>query len=198
MHARNVAWLLPLFLTACLHLHKPQQQQNQVLAPPNDNLPKPPLTHPELSASTVTIPDEPLATDSDVKQEPIPPAKHKKPAKTTQQAASANSQQAVSAPPVVPESPGPGASASASVSAIGELSSGGDPSDQRRETDETIASTERGLNGLGRSLNDQEQKTAAQIREYIKQAREALLSGDMDGAKTLAAKAKALLTELSQ
>jgi hypothetical protein len=190
MHARNVAWLLPLFLTACLHLHKPQQQQSQVLTPPNDNLPKPTMTHPELSASTVTIPDEPLATDSDVKQEPIPPAKHKKPAKNTQQAATANTQQAASAPPVAPESSG--------VSAIGELSSGGDPSDQRRETDETIASTEHGLNGLGRTLNDQEQKTAAQIREYIKQAREALLSGDMDGAKTLAAKAKALLTELSQ
>jgi hypothetical protein len=192
MHARNVAWLLPLFLTACLHLHKPQQQQSQVLAPPNENLPKPPLMHPELSASTVTIPDEPLATDSDVKQEPIPPVKHKKPVKSsTQQAASANSQQAASVPPPV-------AAESPSVSAIGDLSSGGDPSDQRRETDETIASTERGLNGLGRTLNDQEQKTAAQIREYIKQAREALLSGDMDGAKTLAAKAKALLTELSQ
>ena len=190
MHARNVAWLLPLFLTACLHLHKPQPQQSQVLAPPDPNLPKPALTHPELSASTVMIPDEPIAIDSDVKQEPIPPAKRKKPAKSTQQAASANNQQAVSAPPAAPEIP--------SVSAIGDLSSGGDPSDQRRETDETIASTERGLNGLGRTLNDQEQKTAGQIREYIKQAREALLSGDMDGAKTLAAKAKALLTELSQ
>ena len=181
MYARNAAWLLPLFLSACLHSHKPQPQQNQILVPTNENLPKPAVAHPELSASTVTIPDEPLATESNVKQEPIPPAKRKKPAKNTQQAASA--------PPAAPESPG--------VSAIGELSSG-DPSDERRETDESIASTERGLNGLGRSLSAQEQKTAGQIREYIKQAREALLSGDMDGAKTLAAKAKALLTELSQ
>ena len=189
MHARNVAWLLPLFLTACHHSHKPQQQQNQILVPTNENLPKPVETHPELSASTVTIPDEPLATDSNVKQEPIPPAKRKKPAKNTQPAVSANTQQAASVPPAAPESPG--------VSAIGELSSG-DPSDERRETDESIANTEHGLNGLGRTLNAQEQKTAGQIREYIKQAREALLSGDMDGAKTLAAKAKALLTELSQ
>ena len=189
MRARDAAWLLPLFLTACLHSHKPQQQQNQILVPTNENLPKPAVSHPELSASTVTIPDEPLATDSNVKQEPIPKAKRKKPAKNTQPAASANTQQTASAPPAAPESPG--------VSAIGELSSG-DPSDERRETDESIASTERGLNGLGRTLSSQEQKTAAQIREYIKQAREALLSGDMDGAKTLAAKAKALLTELSQ
>ena len=189
MYARNAAWLLPLFLSACLHSHKPQPQQNQILVPTNENLPKPAVAHPELSASTVTIPDEPLATDSNVKQEPIPPAKRKKPAKNTQPVAPANTQQAASAPPAAPESPG--------VSAIGELSSG-DPSDERRETDESIASTERGLNGLGRSLSAQEQKTAGQIREYIKQAREALLSGDMDGAKTLAAKAKALLTELSQ
>jgi len=192
MHARNVAWLLPLFLTACLHLHKPQPQQNQVLIPTNENLPKPAVTHPELSASTVTLPDEPLATDSNVTQEPIPPAKRKKPAKNTQQAASASAQQAASAPPAAPAAP-----ESPGVSAIGELSSG-DPSDERRETDESIANTEHGLNGLGRTLNAQEQKTAGQIREYIKQAREALLSGDMDGAKTLAAKAKALLTELSQ
>jgi hypothetical protein len=53
------------------------------------------------------------------------------------------------------------------------------------------------LIGLNRSLNDQEQKTAAQIREFLKQAREALASGDVDGAHTLAAKAKVLLSELA-
>lgn len=136
---------------------------------------------PDLPASTVTIPDQPLATDSNVKQEPIPPAKHRRAPKANQQVASA--------PPPAAESPG--------VSAIGQLSSG-EPSDQRHDTEDSITATERGLNGLGRALNDQEQKTAAQIREYIKQAREALLSGDVDGAKTLAAKAKVLLGELSQ
>jgi hypothetical protein len=54
------------------------------------------------------------------------------------------------------------------------------------------------LNGLTRKLSGQEQKTAAQIREYLKQAREALISGDVDGAHTLAAKAKVLLSELNQ
>ena len=34
-------------------------------------------------------------------------------------------------------------------------------------------------------------KTAAQIREFLKQARQALTSGDVDGAHTLAVKAKA-------
>jgi hypothetical protein len=82
------------------------------------------------------------------------------------------------------------------VSAIGQLSSG-DHSDLSRETADAIAATERGLNGIGRALNDQEQKTAAQIREFLKQARQALTSGDVDGAHTLAAKAKVLLGELS-
>ena len=48
------------------------------------------------------------------------------------------------------------------------------------------------------SLSDQEQKTAGDIREILKQAREALASGDADGAHTLAAKAKVLLAELTK
>ncbi len=50
--------------------------------------------------------------------------------------------------------------------------------------------------GISRQLNYQEQKTAAQIREYIKHAREALTAGDVDGASNLATKAKLLLDEL--
>jgi len=83
------------------------------------------------------------------------------------------------------------------VSAIGQLSSG-DPTDLRRETVESIATIERGLIGINRQLSDAEQKTAVQIREYLKQAREALETGDVDGAHTLAAKAKVLLSELNQ
>ena len=54
------------------------------------------------------------------------------------------------------------------------------------------------MKGINRRLNDQEQKTAEHIREFIKQAKAALASGDVDGASTLAAKAKVLLTELQQ
>jgi hypothetical protein len=83
------------------------------------------------------------------------------------------------------------------VSAIGQLSSG-DPADLRQRTINSIAATEHGLSSITRPLNDQEQKTAAQIREFLKQARAALASGDMDGAHTLAAKARVLLGELSR
>jgi hypothetical protein len=83
------------------------------------------------------------------------------------------------------------------VSAIGELSSG-DPADYRQETSDSIAAIERSLNGITRPLNDSEQKTADHIREFLKQARAALASGDVDGAHTLASKARVLLNELTQ
>jgi len=61
-----------------------------------------------------------------------------------------------------------------------------------------IAATERGLNNITRPLSDGEQKIAAQIRDFLKQARVALTSGDVDGAHTLASKAGVLLKELTQ
>jgi hypothetical protein len=83
------------------------------------------------------------------------------------------------------------------VSAIGQLSTGDAP-DLRQQTVNSLIATERGLNGIRRRFNDQEQKTVDQIREYLKQARAALTSGDIDGAHTLSVKAKLLLSELSQ
>jgi hypothetical protein len=88
-------------------------------------------------------------------------------------------------------------SENAGVSAIGQLSSG-EPSELRSQTQNSISSTERGLRDINRTLNDQEQKTVAQIREFLKQARTALTSGDVDGAHTLAVKAKVLLGEINQ
>lgn len=84
------------------------------------------------------------------------------------------------------------------VNAIGEggLTSA-DPS-SRHDTEDSIATIERGLAGISRPLNDSEQKTAGQIREFLKQAKAALASGDTDGAQTLTQKAKALLAELTK
>jgi hypothetical protein len=127
------------------------------------------------------VPAQPTKPDANAQTQPPPkpPVRHKKPQSTppqpTQQAAA----------------PDPG------VSAIGQLSSGA-PSDQRQQTSDSITATERGLNSITRNLSGLEQKTAAQIREWLKQAHDALDHGDVDGAHTLAAKAKALLTELNQ
>jgi hypothetical protein len=169
--AKSVLWLLPLLLTACFH--KASRPQVQPLAPPlgETTQPKPAAASVELPDSALTIPNEPTVQ---AKEAAKPPVKHRKPAaRPVQQAAN----------------PNPG------VSAIGQLTSGNAP-DLRRQTVDSIAATERGLNGIGRKLNDQEQKTAMQVREYLKQARQALASGDAEGAYTLTAKAKVLLNEL--
>jgi hypothetical protein len=175
LSARSAGWLLPLLLlTGCIH--KTQVAQNQPLAPPIEDTP-PPKPEPaptNLPPPEVTIPVQPQP-QVPVPSEPVKkPPKHKKPVNTNPQVASNE----------VP-----------AVSAAGTLSAA-DPPSVRQQADASIESTEKTLNGISRKLNDQEQKTAAQIREYLKEAREALTAGDADGARNLANKAKALLDEL--
>jgi hypothetical protein len=183
--ARNVAWLLPvafvlpLFLTGCF-LHKSGKAPVQPTAPPIQSASVPPPT--PLPPPEVTIPTRPAVAGTKLPaQTPRPPVKRKKPTANTPPAS--ETQQAS-----IPSS---------GVSAIGQLSSG-DPAGFRRQTEDSIASTERGLKAITRPLNDQEQKTAAHIHEFLKQASAALASGDIDGANTLAAKAKVLLSELQR
>jgi hypothetical protein len=187
LRARNVAWLLPFLLTACFH--KTHSSNSQPYAPPLSTVPKPATTSVELPPTATTIPTQPLASGIQLEPTRKPRIKHWRHAdKAVQQTASTAPPPVNSAPQATTETP--------EVSAVGKLSSG-DPSDMRRETADTIAATERGLNGIGRALNDSEQKTAAQIREFLKQASVALATGDVDGAHTLAAKAKVLLGELA-
>ena len=172
--ARCAVWLLPLLLTGCFH--KTQIAQNQPLAPPIEDTP-PPKPEPaptNLPPPEVTIPTQPEPTQITPAPEPIKkPPRHKKPANPTQIASAGTP----------------------AMSAIGQLSTA-DPTNVRQQTDASIQATEKALNGITRKLNDQEQKTAAQIREWLKQARQALTAGDIDGARGLADKAKVLLDEL--
>jgi hypothetical protein len=177
--ARSIfAFLLPLVLTGCFH--KTNQAKVEPLAPPIVDAPppKPEPTPTDLPPPVIAVPNQTPAPSASAppREAPKPPVRHRKPAASNTQLASNGS---------------PG------VSAIGQLSSG-DPSDLRGQTVASIAATERGLSSINRKLSDQEQKTAAQIREFLKQARAALNSGDVDGAHTLAAKAKVLLGELSR
>ena len=179
--------VLPL-LQGCTQ--KQPKPQPQVLAPPILDVPpdKP------AAVSTADLPPPVVGTpppaqpdpNAAASQPPPPPKKpvhRKKPATTPAQPA----QDAANTPPA----------GSPSVSAIGELSSGAS-GDARSQADEAINSTEKGLNAITRTLSDSESKTAAQIREFLKQARAALTTGDVDGALTLTKKAKVLLAELNQ
>jgi len=179
MPARIAAWLLPLLLAGCVH--KSDTSLTQSLAPPIEDapLPKPSNAPANLPPPVITVPQAPVPVATAPPQAPPkPPVKHKKPPKKdTEQAAA------------TPENP--------EVSAIGQLSTGA-AYDLRRQTMSSIDTTEHGLSGITRTLSDPEQKTAALIREDLKQARAALDSGDVDGARTLVVKAKVLLAELRQ
>ncbi|HLY39605.1 MAG TPA: hypothetical protein VKR52_00265 [Terracidiphilus sp.] len=171
-----VAWLLLLMLTACSH--KPQQSAAKPYAPPIDpNAPKPTTTAAEVPPAVATVPTQPASAQIKPPDQPLKPkTHHKKPVKETEQASNA--------------APAP------EVSAIGTLSPA-DPPDEQLQTKSSIDTTERTLNGITRKLDDQEMKTAAQIREFLKQAKTALASGDVDGAHTLAVKAGVLLAEIN-
>lgn len=175
-----VLCVLPLVLAGCIH--KNEQAQNQPLAPPVIDTPPPaPVPSPtDLPPPVVTTP--PAEKPQVQEQPPAPPAQ--KPARRPARRAKPETKPAEQTANSVP-----------AVAAIGQLTPG-DSSDLRSQTEQSIQSVEQGLKGVTRGLSDQEQKTVAQIREFIKQARAALGSGDVDGAHTLALKAKVLLSEI--
>ncbi len=185
--ARSIGGLLPLLLCACIHNRT--QSQVQPLAPPIED--PPPL---KTDSSTANLPPtiitEPKPQPPTIVMRPEPPKvvqKHKKTSKP------------VSPPPTAsqPSTEVAAGTAPPEVPAIGTFTSGV-PDDQKNQAANSIADVEKGLSSITRKLSDQEEKTSTQIKEYLKQARTALNSGDVEGANTLAIKAKVLLSELSQ
>jgi hypothetical protein len=182
LRPRHLALLISILLTGCV-FDKKQPTPPLSLAPSLSSVPRPDIIHPVLSEADDTIPDEPLEAveDSDLPARPF--THHQHPFVRPPQPAA-------TVPPATQAADPP------EVSAIGQLSTP-EPSDLQLSVKGSIDSTEHGLNTIGRSLNEQERKTASQIREFLKQAKEALNNGDIDGAKTLASKAKVLLSELN-
>ena len=176
--AKIVAWVLPWFLTGCW-FHRNQKAAAPPVAPKIETRTTGPLPAQE-PPPEVTIPNKPQVSETRLPYETAKRPPKRKKAPTTPPVP--ESQQASSGEPV--------------VSAIGQLSTG-DPAGARSQTEIALNEIERVLKGITRQLDDQEQTTAAHIRENLKQAREALKSGDVDGASTLAAKAKVLLQELT-
>ncbi len=183
---KYAVWLLlPLLVAGCDH--KDKAQPPQALAPPIVDAPPPkPATvaKEDLPPPVVGDPTPPKPVDTKPVEPPKKPVR--KPKKPAPAATTPPETAAVTPPPVTP-----------SVSAAGELSGGGS-ADLRSETEDSINSTEKGVNAVTRPLSDSELKTVGQIRDFLKQAREALGTGDVDGAQTLVKKAKVLLAELNQ
>ena len=186
--ARKVAWLLPLLLSGCVR--NTNLSQTQVMAPPIEDAPPPSLAPASLPSPVITIPnpDKPVVVVQE--QPPKQPPKHKKPAQKPAGTTSANA--AGSSGTQVAENTPP-----SEVNAAGNFTTPEAP-DSKKQAEDSIAEIEKGLSGIGHKLSDTEEKTSLQIKEYLKEARTALISGDVDAANNLTKKAKALLGELGQ
>ena len=182
--AKRVVWLLPLLLTGCFGIpfHRRRSQNPLGLAPHINRAEAVPLTVIELPPEDTVIAAQAIY-NMWVDYHPIIPPMRRRRSPTPNDAAT-------TAEPAQPAS-------SPAVSAIGQLSSG-DGEYFRQQTENSIADVERRLNGIHRALSDPEQRTAGHIREFLKQARAALASGDVEGAHTLATKAQVLLTGLAE
>jgi hypothetical protein len=191
--ASTIAVLVPLcILAGCRHkVQATPPPAAQVYSPSAvaGNAPPPQLPPPKQPDVKPPAPDV-------AKQPPPPKAKkqpsHKpKPTEATQAAkdaaAQAATQQASAGQP--PE-----------MSPIGQLSSSGEHSGvpSRHAIQELINNVEKGLSGIEPSLAKDEKLTATQIHTFLTKAQQALDQDDLDGANTLATKAKVLLSELTK
>ncbi len=85
------------------------------------------------------------------------------------------------------------------TAAIGELTAGGAANPQaQQEAADLIASIEKRLNVMSAQTVRRQRTQINRVRNFWRQAREALSTGDTDGAKTLATKAKLLLDDLEK
>ena len=95
---------------------------------------------------------------------------------------------AAAAPPPSPEE-----------TAIGALTAGGEASPQvTQEAADLITSSEKRLNALPAQKTEDEKAQVSKVKNFLKDAQEALKTGDAEGAKTLATKAKLLLDDLEK
>jgi len=211
MRANHLSSSLALLVVLSTGCHRNNAPPAQAQAPPlqtgKGTLSKPQTTQqaektdkplasplPQPSAQSVPIPPP---TTKKVKHKVKPPPKPADSAQTATggtpaQPTSANSESV----PTEQQAATPGGAASP----IGQVTIGDSAMGERtkKETADLINGTEQGLDGIKRSLSTDEKSTAAQIRNYLKQAQQALDNGDTDGAHNLATRAKLLLDELTK
>ena len=85
------------------------------------------------------------------------------------------------------------------AAAIGALTSGGEANPRsQQEAADMIAANEKRLSALPAQIVEDQKAQISKVKTFQRQAQEALTSGDAEGAKTLATKAKLLLDDLSK
>ena len=167
-------------LSGCIHLHKRPKVPvlPPVLAPIELETLPPQANPPMLDMPVVEMPPIPVAAAA---ASPRRERRRTAPAKT------------IAAPEEATPEP------MTDTAAIGELTAGGaaDPQAQQEASD-LIASIEKRLNALSAQTVRRQRAQINRVRNFWRQAQEALGSGDTEGAKTLATKAKLLLDDLEK
>jgi outer membrane biosynthesis protein TonB len=176
--------LLVLVISGCEHkkpvLVMPQQPPSPAATPQASPTPAEAETQP-------AQPPEAQPTPTPAEQPKTKPKRHgaaKKPGEKSEVARNTSSKKVIQAEPApTPQqvSPGP----TPADSGTGQTS-----------TDQLLQSAEANVNGITRTLSKDEEAMRAQIREFIKQSRNATAENDPARAHTLAVKARLLSDEL--
>jgi ribosomal protein S20 len=136
---------------------------------------------PMVEAPLVQLPPVPVASDAGK-----PKRERKRPVAKT-------------APAPEPVQVAAAAEPSPEETAIGALTAGGEANPQtKQDAADLIASSEKRLNALPSQKAEDEKAQVNKVKNFLKDAQDALKSGDADGAKTLATKAKLLLDDIEK
>ena len=136
---------------------------------------------PTVEGERIDLPPVPVASN-----EGKPRRERKKPAPKTP--VPEPTQVASAAPPPSPEE-----------TAIGALTAGGEANPQtKQEAADLITASEKRLTALPAQKAEEEKAQVSKVKNFLKDAQEALNTGDAEGAKTLATKAKLLLDDLEK
>jgi ribosomal protein S20 len=156
--------------------------------------PLPPVMSP-VALEQIPEPDNlPMVEVPQIKLGPVPVASNAKPKRERKKPlpkvmpAPEPAQVASAPPPPTPEE-----------TAIGALTAGGEANPQtKQEAADLIASSEKRVNALPAQKSEEEKSQVSKVKNFLKDAEDALKSGDAEGAKTPATKAKLLLDDLEK
>lgn len=169
-------------LSGCLHLHKAPKLPvlTPVLTPiPLVDMP-PPANPPLIAAPVISLPPMPIAAAA-----ATPKREHRR---LSPKSATAPAEE------TTPES-----EPMTDEAAIGDVTAGGAANPQAQHDAASLIHTiQIRLDGLSPQIARRQRPQVNRVRNFWKQAQEALNSGDVEGATTLATKAKLLLDDLDR
>jgi hypothetical protein len=167
--------------TGCWHRHV--KAAAPPLPPPQVVVPLAPTPEPETPPQVASVPETPAPLPTQSVQPKV-----KKPKKKIEPPAAA----APTAPVEVASAAAPPAE-----SVIGALTAGGDASPaQKQKATDAISGVEKRLAAVSGDTLKRQEDGVKRVQNFLRQAHEALKTGDAEAAMTLAIKAKVLLDDL--